>query len=167
MNTTLAFDFIVDKETSTITVKKEFAAKRQLVWDCHTKAEYLDQWFAPKPYKTNTKSMDLRDAGHWLAAMVAPDGSKHWFRWDFKKIKPIDGYSLTDSFCDEAGTINPQLPGSTWNVKFNDLGDHTMVQTDVKFASLEALETSIKMGMKKGLTMTIGNLDELLAKLTK
>ena len=47
MNAKLQFDFLVDKEKSRITVKKAFAAKRQLVWDCHTKPELLDRWFAP------------------------------------------------------------------------------------------------------------------------
>jgi uncharacterized protein YndB with AHSA1/START domain len=167
MKPTLALDFTVDKSTSTITVKKEFAAKRQLVWDCHTKAEYLNQWFAPKPYTTVTKSMDFREGGHWHYAMVAPDGGKHWARMDYKKINPIDGYALQDSFCDENGVVNKDLPGGQWKTKFTDLGDHTMVQTDVTFVSLEALETVIQMGMKEGLIMTLESLDELIAKLTK
>lgn len=33
MANNLQFDFIVDKEKNTITVKREFAAGRQLVWD--------------------------------------------------------------------------------------------------------------------------------------
>lgn len=43
MKAQLSFDFIVDKEKHTITVKREFAAKRALVWDCYTKSELLDQ----------------------------------------------------------------------------------------------------------------------------
>jgi uncharacterized protein YndB with AHSA1/START domain len=66
MKNTMQFDFIVDKEKNTLTVKREFAANRQLVWDCHTKSELLDQWFAPKPLTTKTKSMAFRDGGHWF-----------------------------------------------------------------------------------------------------
>ena len=47
MKTDLRFDFVVDMQKSSLTVRREFAAKRQLVWDCYTKQELLDQWFAP------------------------------------------------------------------------------------------------------------------------
>jgi len=60
MTTELKFDFLEDKRKSSITVKREFAAKRQLVWDCHTKRELLDRWFAPKPLTTKTKHMEFR-----------------------------------------------------------------------------------------------------------
>jgi uncharacterized protein YndB with AHSA1/START domain len=43
MKADLQFDFLVDKENNTMTIRREFAAKRQLVWDCHTKSELLDR----------------------------------------------------------------------------------------------------------------------------
>jgi uncharacterized protein YndB with AHSA1/START domain len=57
MKTNLQFDFIVDKANSQLTLKREFLATRQLVWDCYTKSELLDRWFAPKPMTTKTKDM--------------------------------------------------------------------------------------------------------------
>ena len=43
MKINLQFDFLVDKEKNTITIVREFNAERQLVWDCYTKQELLDQ----------------------------------------------------------------------------------------------------------------------------
>lgn len=162
MKTNLLFDFEVDKSTNTITVKREFAAKRQLVWDCHTKPELLDQWFAPQPYTAKTKSMDFREGGHWLFLMSDAEGNGHWTRMDYKKIDPINSYSVRDSFCDENGVVNEDMPNSTWTSKFIDLGEKTLVQTDVTFDTLEAVETSVKMGMKEGIRMTMENLDNFL-----
>lgn len=167
MKTTLLFDFIVDKEKNTITVKKEFAAKRQLIWDCHTKSELLDQWFAPKPFSTRTKSMDFREGGSWIYAMIDPDGKEFWGRMDYTTIKPIDGYTLFDGFCDEKGNLNPDLPRATWAQTFKDQGETTLAQTIVTYNNLAELETVINMGMKEGLTSTLERLDELVAKLTK
>ncbi len=167
MKTTLQFDFIVDKEKNTMTVKKEFAAGRQLVWDCHTKSELLDRWFAPKPFTAKTKTMQFREGGHWFYAMVDPDGKEFFARCDYQKINPIDGYTALDSFCDEKGNLNPDLPRAKWNVSFKEQGENTLVQTIVTYNSLADLETVVNMGMKEGLTMTLGNLDELLAELTK
>lgn len=167
MKNTLQFDFLVDKEKNTITVKKEFAAKRKLVWDCHTKKELLDQWFAPAPFTTKSKVMDFREGGHWLYAMVDPDGKEYWGRMDYLKIRPIESYQALDGFCDENGDLNPDLPRADWHASFTDLGANTLVQTIVRYKSLADLEAVIRMGMKEGLTSTLERLDDLLLTLNK
>lgn len=167
MNSNLQFDFLVDKENNTITVKREFAANRQLVWDCYTKSELLDQWFAPSPFTTKTKSMDFSEGGHWLYAMVDTEGTEYWGRMDYLKIRPIDGYTGLDAFCDQNGVLNEELPRAKWNVTFTDLQENAMVETIVTYNSLADLETVIQMGMQEGLTSTLERLDDLLLSLKK
>ena len=167
MKADLQFDFLVDEEQKTMTIRKEFAAKRQRVWDCYTKSELLDRWFAPKPLTTETGSMDFREGGHWHYAMVEPDGNKHWARLDYQSINPIDGFEALDGFCDSSGALNPDLPRSHWNVTFTDAGERSMVQTVVTYASSDDLKTVVAMGMKDGMTSTLERLDELLATLAK
>ena len=162
MKADLQFDFLVDKVKNTITVKREFAAKRQLVWDCYTKSELLDRWFAPKPLTTKTKSMDFSEGGHWHYAMVEPNGQEYWGRMDYQTIRPIDGYTSLDGFSDETGAVNPNLPRSTWNITFSDAATHTLVETVVSYASSQALQQVIDMGLQAGLTSTLERLDELL-----
>ena len=162
MKADLQFDFLVDKMKNTITVKREFAAKRQLVWDCYTKSELLDRWFAPKPLTTKTKSMDFSEGGHWHYAMVEPNGQEYWGRMDYQTIRPIDGYTSLDGFSDETGAVNPNLPRSTWNISFTDAATHTLVETVVSYASPQALQQVIDMGLQAGLTSTLERLDELL-----
>jgi uncharacterized protein YndB with AHSA1/START domain len=156
------FDFLVDKEKNTITIKREFAAKRQIVWDCHTKSELLDRWFAPKPLTTKTKYMNFSAGGHWHYAMIEPAGQEYWGRTDYLTIRPIENYTALDGFCDDTGTLNPALPRSQWNVTFSDLAKHTLVVTVVSYTSAEAIQQVINMGLKEGLTSTLERLDELL-----
>ncbi|MFT3827880.1 MAG: SRPBCC domain-containing protein [Chitinophagaceae bacterium] len=167
MKNILQFDFIVDQEKNTITIKREFTANRQLVWDCYTKSELLDQWFAPDPLTTKTKHMDFREGGYWLYAMVEPGGKEHWGRADYKKINPIESYKVQDCFCDENGVANTQLPQANWDVTFSDLDDNALVETVITYQSLNDLETVVKMGMKEGMTATLQRLDTLLLKLAK
>lgn len=167
MKNVMQFDFHVDKEKNTITVKREFAANRQLVWDCHTKSELLDQWFAPKPFTTKTKSMDFREGGQWIYAMVDPEGQEYWGRMDYTKISPIDSYTSLDGFCNDKGELNPELPRASWVATFRDMAENTLVQTVVTYNSLADLETVINMGMKEGLTSTLERLDDLLLVLNK
>ena len=162
MTVNLQFDFLVDRKANTITVKREFAAKRQLVWDCYTRSELLDRWFAPKPLTTKTKSMDFREGGHWHYAMIMPDGTEYWSRQDYVSIQPIEHYSAKDGFTDETGELNPELPQSDLDVTFKELADRSLVETVVTYASLNDLEKVIEMGIREGLTSTLERLDELL-----
>lgn len=167
MRPDLQFDFVADKKNNTITVTREFDAERQMVWDCYTKSELLDRWFAPKPFTTKTKSMDFSEGGHWHYAMVDPEGNEYWCRMDYETINPIDAYTGLDGFSDESGAINPDLPRATWDAQFKDKGERTVVETLVQYGSLKDLETVIGMGMEEGLKSTLERLDELLEVLNK
>lgn len=167
MKNNLQFDFLVDKEKNTLTMNREFAANRQLVWDAYTKSELLDQWFAPQPLTTKTKTMDFKEGGHWIYAMVEPEGKEYWGRMDYLTIKPIDYYSGLDAFSDENGNLNPDLPRAKWDVSFTDLGENALVQSVITYNSLADLETIIQMGMEEGMKSTLERLDTLLQTLKK
>ncbi len=78
MNSNLSFDFFVNKESRTISVKREFKAELSHVWDACTKSEILDKWWAPRPWKAGTKMMDSEraDTGSmpWLVRKVRSIG---------------------------------------------------------------------------------------------
>ncbi|HTJ10490.1 MAG TPA: SRPBCC domain-containing protein [Dinghuibacter sp.] len=167
MTQPLQFDFIADKEKNTLTVRREFMAGRPLVWDCYTRSELLDQWFAPKPLTTKTKSMDFREGGHWHYAMVEPNGAEYWGWTEYVKIHPIDYYTTLDAFSNAAGDINKDLPRAEWLVTFLDKGASTLVETVVTYQSLTDLEQVVSMGMEQGMTATLEKLDELLLRLNK
>lgn len=163
MTAQLLFDFIADKEKHTLYIKREFSAGRQRVWDCYTKSELLEQWLAPKPYTLKTKSMDFREGGHWLYAMISPEGKSFWSRTDYLKIIPIESYNAIDGFCDESGQINTDLPRAEWVVGFEESSNTTLVNITIKYASLSDLDTVLKMGMQEGFTMSLNQLEQLLA----
>lgn len=162
MNPNLFFDFSVDKEKNSITVKREFAAGLDLVWDAWTKPALLDLWWAPKPYRTKTKSMDFRVGGSWLYAMLSPENVPHWCKADYKKIEPKKSFSGLDAFCDEEGNVDTSFPRSLWNNNFKENTDTTTVDITIKYESLADLEKIINLGFKEGFTMAMGNLDQYL-----
>src|SRR6187431_248483 len=118
MKLNLTFDFSVDKENKTITIKREFAATRDLVWDAFTTREILDQWWAPKPWKVKTKSMDFRIGGHWRYAMCGPAGEEYWSWQTYTDVQPKTRYAGKDAFTDPEGNINTEWPQSMWEVTF-------------------------------------------------
>lgn len=163
MNPNLSLDFFADKANNSLKMTRKFLAPRQLVWDCFTKSELLDQWYAPKPLTVKTKSMDFRPGGHWHYVMTEQNGTEYWNFVEFITIKPIDTYTVLDSFSNEAGEINKELPRAEWRINFIDKGEElTMVETVVKYGSLSDLETVIEMGVQEGVKLTYDNLDVIL-----
>ncbi len=158
-------EFIVNKETKTVTITKEFAAEPELVWDAYTKAELLDQWWAPKPYSSRTKVMDFRVGGRRFYAMVSPEGVERWVLQKYSSITPKTNFKLFNTFAD--ADENPDLPGSDWNFDFIDQNGSTTVHISIYNESLERLERMIEMGFQEGMMAQIDNLEELLAKLSE
>ncbi len=162
MNSNLLFDFTVDKENNTINIKREFDANLELVWEAWTNPEILDQWWAPKPYHIETKSLDLRVGGMWLYAMVSPKDEKMWCKADYKIIETNKILSWLDAFCDENGIENTIKPRSLWTNNFDENNNITTVNIFLKHDKLEHIEALIEMGFKEGFTTGLNQLDELL-----
>jgi uncharacterized protein YndB with AHSA1/START domain len=157
-------EFIVNKETKTVSITKEFNAPRELVWDAYTKPEILDQWWAPRPLTSRTKVMDFQVGGRRFYAMVSPDGQERWVVQKYTSITPKTNFKLFNAFSDE--NENLELPGSDWNITFTEQNGTTTVHTSIYNESLERLERMIEYGFKEGTIGQLKNLEEVLATLT-
>src|SRR6187549_3009676 len=155
MNTTSLFDFAVDKSTKTVNISMEFDADRSMVWDAFTKPEILDQWYAPKPYQSKTKHMDFKVGGRRFYAMVGPDGQEKWAIQTYKSISPKTNFKFFNVFADE--NENPQLPGSDWDLNFNETNGRTTVNISIYNESLERMERLMD-GFREGMRATYENL---------
>ncbi len=165
MTTNLQFDFTVDKAAKTVFITREFDAELSLVWDAFTQKELLDQWMAPKPWASKTKYMNFEVGGRRFWAMVSPEGQERWIIQEYKSITPKTNYKMFNAFADD--NENPQLPGSDWDFTFSEHGERTIVNISIYNESLARMEMMIEMGFKEGYTMSLQNLDELLATLSQ
>ena len=156
----LLFDFTVDKTTNTVFVTREFDAGLPLVWDAFTKKEILDQWWAPKPYLSKTKSMDFKVGGRRFYAMVSPEGQENWQVQKYTSITPKTNFKYFSAFADKDENLS--LPGSDWDFSFTEQNGITKVSITIKNDSLERMEKMIEMGFKEGFTATLNSLADLL-----
>lgn len=162
MNKAVLFNFLVDKENRKIRVERSFSAPLDLVWAAWTEADILDQWWAPKPWRAETKTMDFTVGGRWHYCMVSPEGERHWCLFDFRAIEPQKSFSGLDAFCDEQAVISNEKPRMLWHNVFDGQDDSTTVHVEISFDDLADLEAIIQMGFKEGFTMGLENLDEYI-----
>ncbi|MBK7559391.1 MAG: SRPBCC domain-containing protein [Chitinophagaceae bacterium] len=165
MKNDLLFDFTVDKSAKTVFITREFDAGLSLVWDAFTKPEILDQWVAPKPWTSRTKFMDFKVGGRRFYAMVSPEGQERWAIQEYRSITPKTNFKMFNAFADAAE--NPELPGSDWDYTFSEQNGKTKVHITIYNESLARLEKMIEMGFKEGFTMSMTNLEDLLATLSQ
>ena len=156
----LQFDFRVDKLTKTVFIVREFDAELILVWDAFTKQEILDQWWAPKPFESKTKVMEFKVGGRRFYAMVGPEGQEMWQLQQYTSITPKTNFKFLSAFADK--DEKPHLPGSNWDLNFNEENGITRVSISIYNESLERMEKMLEMGFKEGFTVTLNELTNLL-----
>ena len=144
-------------------IAREFDATRDQVWKAWTEKELLDQWWAPKPWKTSTRSLDFREGGTWIYAMKGPEGEVSWCRADFQSINAPKSYTASDAFCDESGKELTDFPKMLWKTDFLPTPAGTRVEVEISFETEDDLKKIVEMGFKEGFTAAHSNLDELLA----
>jgi uncharacterized glyoxalase superfamily protein PhnB/uncharacterized protein YndB with AHSA1/START domain len=155
--------FEKDLQNKKLTITRTFNAPPDLVWSAWTESEILDKWWAPKPYRAETKSLDLRTGGAWIYAMVSPEGERQWCKVDFKTVAMSKAISSDVYFCDEQGNMNTEFPVMHWLQEFNGDSDITIVKVIINFDNMEDLEKIVGMGFKEGFASAHTNLDQYIS----
>jgi uncharacterized protein YndB with AHSA1/START domain len=145
-------------------IVREFDAPLEQVWQAWTDSKLLDEWWAPKPWKAETKTMEFKEGGMWLYAMVGPDGEKHWSKVNYQTIVPHQSIISEDGFCDENGNPAQDMPSMNWKNEFSETATGTKVEMEITFANEADLQKILDMGFEEGFQSGLNNLDELLAK---
>ncbi len=152
----------VDKQGKQLRVARTFDAPRELVYQMYS-GDHIAKWWAPLPWVVADSKMDFRTGGTWHYAMQGPDGNKHYALMKFNEVTPPTHIAYEDAFADADGNVDPKLPVSTTVMDFIDRGGKTEVVMVTTYASEEALQTVLNMGMIEGMTIALNQLEALLA----
>ena len=106
--------------------------------------------------------MNFSNGGEWLYYMQGPAGERSYAKATYSNINPKRSFDMLDSFCDENGKENPEMPGMQWANVFKAGGTGCVVEIEIDFPSAEAMEQIIKMGFEEGFSAAHDNLDALL-----
>ena len=152
----------IEKQDKTIRITRDFKAPVDKVWKAFTEKEILDKWWGPSPWRAETKTMDFREGGHWIYAMVGPENEKHWARMNYISIDPQKSYDLEDGFSDENGVMNKELPVSKGKSTFTSTADGTRVEMSIVYPTEADVQKIVEMGFEEGISICLEQLDQLL-----
>lgn len=161
MSTDIIFNKDFDEKT--VYVSKIYDADVKTVWNHFTKGELLDLWWAPKPWKCETKSQEFKEGGIWLYSMVGPEGERHYSQVKYGEITENRSFDGLDSFCDENGNLNPDFPEAKWLIGFTGVEEGTKVTVNIHFPSEEDMKKQVEMGFEEGFKTGLNQLEEILS----
>jgi len=153
-----------DADALTMTLDAEFDASAERIWQLWTDPRQLERWWGPPTYPATVDSHDLRPGGRVEYHMTGPEGDQPRGYWEIDEADPPRSLVFRDGFANDDGTPNTDLPMNTARVQIEDIaGGRTRMSIESIFASAEAMEQVLAMGMEEGLKQAIGQIDAILA----
>lgn len=162
MKTKLIFN--KDDNSASVYIMKIFNVDVSDVWNHFTKAELIDLWWAPSPWKCETLKMNFEQEGIWNYAMISPENEKHYAGVNYHEINNHRSFDWTDFFADENGNINTELPTVNWLLGFTGIDEGTKLTVNINFQSTDEMEQLLEMGFEEDLLIRLHQLDQLLNK---
>lgn len=153
-----------DPSALTMTVASEWEAPIARVWQLWADPRKLERWWGPPTYPATVIEHDLRPGGKVTYFMTSPEGEQYHGWWKVIDVDEPRRFDFEDGFADNEGNPNDALPVTQSTVTLAELpSGATRMLIETRFASREAMEQVLEMGMEEGLTAAMGQIDAILA----
>ena len=152
-----------DPVALTLTITSELAATVERAWQLWADPRQLERWWGPPTYPATVVDHDLSPGGAVNYFMTSPEGEKHAGWWRVSAAVPPNRLEFEDGFADGEGRPNPDMPVTVVAVTLADRdGGGTRMEITSTFATVEAMEQLLAMGMDEGITAAMGQIDAIL-----
>lgn len=153
-----------DLERSSMTIVAEYFASAARVWQLWADPKLLERWWGPPTYPATVTEHDLAPGGVVRYFMTGPEGERYHGGWRVISVDEPARLEFEDFFADEDGAEDPGLPQTRTVASIEDLGAGiTRMTIESHFASSEAMEQMLEMGMEEGFKQALSQTDALLA----
>ena len=153
-----------DPEALTMTLDAEFDASPDRVWRLWADPRQLERWWGPPTYPATVTAHDLRPGGRVEYHMTGPEGDRSRGYWEVLEVDAPRRLIFRDGFANDDGTPNSDMPMNEARVTIVEVGSgRSRMSIESRFASAEAMEQVLAMGMEEGLKQAVGQIDAILA----
>ena len=153
-----------DLDALTLTITAEFAAPVERVWEVYADPRQLERVWGPPGYPATFVDHELAPGGRMNYYMTSPEGEKYYAYWTITGVEEPRRFTFEDGFAlDDTFAPNPEMPVASNDYTFAEVDGSTHATFTGTYASPEALQKVLDMGVVEGSTLAINQIDDLLA----
>ncbi|WP_370189883.1 SRPBCC domain-containing protein [Aeromicrobium sp.] len=152
-----------DLDQRTLTITAEFAAPVERVFDIYADPRQLERVWGPPSFPATFVDHDLSEGGRITYYMTGPEGQRFGGWWEVTAVDAPHGFDFRDGFADDDLQPVEGMPVSTNSYRFEPIDGGTRAVYTSTYATLEALQQVIDMGVEEGSRLAIDQIDVLLA----
>lgn len=156
-------DITKDLDARTLVITAEFAAPPARVWQVYADPRQLERIWGPPTYPATVVEHSLTPGGRVHYFMTGPDGDKSYGGWRVLTVEEPHRFTFEDFFADENFAPSDGLPVAEVEFVFEPSGSGTKATFTTTYATAEALQQVLDMGMEEGATEATNQIDALLA----
>ena len=147
-----------------LTIVADFAAPPKRIWEIYADPRQLERVWGPPTHPATFVDHDLVPGGRMNYYMTSPEGEKYYGYWEVETVEEPSSFSFDDGFAlDETFTKNPDLPVGSNVFTFVEHDGGTRATFVSTYATAEALQQVLEMGVVEGASLAINQIDDLVA----
>jgi uncharacterized protein YndB with AHSA1/START domain len=156
-----------DLDGATMTVVAEYDAPVERVWQLYADPRQLERFWGPPGWPATVVDHDLTPGGRVTYFMTGPNGEKSSGYWEILAVEAPRRLVLDDGFADDSGRPVDSMPKTRMELELVERpGGGTAMTVQSTFASPDAMQQLLGMGMEDGMRQAMGQIDDLLARET-
>ncbi|MGM7700492.1 SRPBCC domain-containing protein [Pseudalkalibacillus sp. Hm43] len=152
-------------------MERVFDAPKELVFKAYAEKDHLEKWWGPEGWETKVMAFEFKPGGEWRYCMTCVDKNQGDFFGmescglaEYQEISAPEKIVYKDSFTDKEGN-KLEMPEMLITINFEDHEGKTKLVSRTQFATEEALQQVIDMGVEQGVASQFKKLDAYLEKL--
>ena len=151
-----------DMNNLTLTINAEFAAPVERLWELYGDPRQIEKVFGPPSHPATFIEHELKPGTRSKYFMTGPEGQKYFGIWDITEVDKYRSFKFDDAFADEEFNSNPKMPVSKNIYAFEGVGSATKAVFTSSYASADALQKVLDMGVVEGASSAINQIDNFL-----
>jgi uncharacterized protein YndB with AHSA1/START domain len=152
-----------DLDAMTMKITTKFEAPAERIWRLWSDPRQLERWWGPPTYPASVTEHDISPGGAVAYFMTGPEGDTHHGWWRVEEADPPNLLRFEDGFANADGEPNDAMPTTIATVTLTESNGRTTMEIESRFPSQEGMEKMLEMGTEEGMTLALGQIDDLLA----
>ena len=148
-----------DAERFSLTLTAEYKAPVERIWALYADPRQLEKVFGPPSHPATFVEHELRVGAVSKYFMTGPKGERYYGVWTLTSVDEPRAFGFEDGFADESFTLNTDMPVSNNVYSFEPIETGTRATYHAVYASAEALQKVLDMGVIEGATTSLNQID--------